>query len=852
MKESEAAVKVKMPVADENFIIRKEIQIPCHIKMVRLTAIQAPLGYGKTTLLSKSLSRVNGYTAWLALDEMDNDPVRFWSCIIHSIVHSGKAINKEKVLSFLETGPPFYRIVDMLLDELSRKQENISLVLDDYDLISNPVIHKMMARFIHFLPRHVKVFIISQDEIPLPLSEWRIKGWMYEIGIGQLQFTLDEVKEFYENNAVVTPRTKSFYQQVLCAAEGWPFGVRLLSLTEPHKDRQRKSMELSILSPVVGSYVLYEVLSSLPAAVQQFLIRTSLLKELTPAYCNQVMKRDDSEEVLKEIERKGLFISQLEGSPLTYRLHPLFSTALQNEMHRRLSKESIMDVYRITAKLLYERRDYPAAIETAVRGNLFELADRWIVENLVNIFHSKETGSFKHWILMLRKNSFDVHPETLVFYAYMCAVQREMERTVSIVRELDRRHEKSGWRAEADSKDAACMLDILKVYILFLQGRMTEKSISHVLNQVHCHPFPFDSRWNRFSMIYNHFKPQLLQTNLGNGGKLGSFKPLMKLNDQLRNDAYLPRPLAGYSFALQAEIYYEMNVLPKADELIKKAMEYIDGHNDPGLSVPLCILKTKIHLAAKHFTEAQAGLNHAMNSPLNIDWKCILLTMKGLAFIREGAFEKAEMELARSSNVIRRADSGLEFWMLVQARLHMERGNGRKALHYIEQVIRDAKRESRVIPIIEAKVLHSLCLWNSSKKKCAASVLHGALELAAESGYKRIFLDEEALQPVLLHYIKSRKNVEQAEWETVPLVFVQSLTTDHIIRPRTDPKKIKPKLTPREEQLIKAIASGASNKEIAEQLFLSEGTVRVYLSKVYKKLNVCSRAQAILLADDWQ
>ncbi|PID23700.1 LuxR C-terminal-related transcriptional regulator [Sporosarcina sp. P7] len=853
MKVYIANEKIKMPIANEEVISRKDIEIPIHSKLVRLTIVRAPEGYGKTMLLSKSFSQITDSTAWLTLDEMDNDPIRFWTYVITSLEKSGNMIDAEKVLSFIKTSPPYYMIVDMLLNELNAQRRRVTLILDDYHMITNPVIHNMMNQFIDSLSRHIKVFITSRNEVPLSVSKWRTKGWVYEIGIQQLQFQLKEVREFFDKRPSLSRYSIFFYEQVLRITEGWPLGIQLISLIGLAEDPQWNVEESSVLSPVVANYLVYEVLCSLTPFMQDFLMRTSVLQYVTPESCNQLLNRNDSEEVLREIEKRGLFLNQLTDSQLTYTYHSLFSIALQNERRRYFSNDCINEVYVKAAHIRYGQGDYATGIELAIKGELFDVADRWIKENLVNIILSKQTETFMRWMLILRKSSFELHAETLAVYAFNLAIQFEMEKAGLIIRELDRRDQKTGWKKEDSLEDATLILDIVKVFMLFTQGGLTEKKDLGSQERINNHSFSTDLRWKNVSMTYNHYQPQLLRTCLGNRGGLQSVKRLSTLNNVLRTDKFLVHNLAGYSQGLQAEAFYEMNLLSESTHYMKKAMEYTDRHSDAGLSIPMYILQAKMYLANQQFVKAQAILNHAMESTVNTNWQCILIIMKALGYIREGSFDQAEIELNRSYNLThRQAKFDMEFRVLVQARLHMAKGNTRKALYCIDQVTQEAKEALYIATTIEAKILRSICMWNNSKKRLAINILHEALELAVKSGFKRMFLDEKALNPVLMSYIKCRINFEQPHWKTVPLVFAQSLRTDHIAHRAAAHQSSKPNLTPREEELIKALATGSSNREIAEQLFLSEGTVRVYLSKVYKKLNVSSRTQAILQVKDWQ
>ena len=54
-----------------------------------------------------------------------------------------------------------------------------------------------------------------------------------------------------------------------------------------------------------------------------------------------------------------------------------------------------------------------------------------------------------------------------------------------------------------------------------------------------------------------------------------------------------------------------------------------------------------------------------------------------------------------------------------------------------------------------------------------------------------------------------------------------------------------PPLTDREREVLEAVASGATNREIAERLFLSHHTVKEHTSSLYRKLNARNRAEAV-------
>ncbi|MDE1513849.1 LuxR family transcriptional regulator VpsT [Vibrio sp. dsl-7] len=95
--------------------------------------------------------------------------------------------------------------------------------------------------------------------------------------------------------------------------------------------------------------------------------------------------------------------------------------------------------------------------------------------------------------------------------------------------------------------------------------------------------------------------------------------------------------------------------------------------------------------------------------------------------------------------------------------------------------------------------------------------------------------------------IKGMGNVLQDEmWLT------RKLAQEYILHYRTGhsvvTSQMYAKLTKREQQIIKLLGSGASNIEIADQLFVSENTVKTHLHNVFKKINAKNRLQALIWA----
>jgi len=111
----------------------------------RLTVAAAPAGYGKTTLIAEWLRQTEYLSSWLSLDENDNDPSRFWAYLIAAL----KRIQAEfgaTVQAYLQAPqpPPPDAIAAALVNELAAIPTPFILVLDDFHVIQNPLIHQQI------------------------------------------------------------------------------------------------------------------------------------------------------------------------------------------------------------------------------------------------------------------------------------------------------------------------------------------------------------------------------------------------------------------------------------------------------------------------------------------------------------------------------------------------------------------------------------------------------------------------------------------------------------------------------------------------------------------------------------
>ncbi|WP_166462366.1 LuxR C-terminal-related transcriptional regulator [Psychrobacillus vulpis] len=797
----------------------------------KVTIVRAPAGYGKTTLLSQWFTQSNEPVAWLSLDEADNDPIRFWKYVVH-MVSSISQSNIAQELSSLfnsQEASSLEFLIDSFLNELSLTSSSINIVMDDYHLIENDTIHQMIIQFIEYLPDNVQVYLTSRTVLPLPIAKWRVKSWLKEISTEQLRFTHEETQQFYENKNLHFNDDK-LLQHVLKMTEGWATGIQLAGLSI------NTSQTVDIMDsahPFITEFLLQEILNTLPPSTQDFLLHTSLLHSLEPAVCDKLTNRSDSYSVLLELEKKGLFIVRLNSNQPVFRYHHLFAEALQIELKKRYSQEMVSSIVIETATLLQDKGDFIAAIEILLNEQANELAESWITTHLVDIFTSGQTSTYVRWVQTLRNNHYSVSFEVLVMYIITLISVQQMEEAGKLIFELEHRQVTEKWMDAEENQGIASIFETVRAYAIIAIGDDIEKATEIIQRQLE--NGRVSSRWDNIPMQYNLFEHKILRTSIGSKGKFWPLEKAIPFAKLFRETELKDQNMTAFSYGASAETLYEKNYLEVAVVELEIALQYGHSYNDPGLFIPMYILKAHIHAMNSNFVVAHALLDSTIDIVKEKHWINSLRTMKARCYLLEGDILQAETELCK-------AESRHPFWLLVNARLLLAKGNAEEALKATIQVKTKALQEMQVSTIIEAAVLEAICEMELDHEDAAMMALHEALGHGAPYGYVRTFLDEKAIIPLLKTYLNVQQTNKNLHWNFVPASYLEQL-----IAQEPTQGSLLDSLTPREREVFRLLVDGATNREIANRLFLTEGTIRVYLTTIYSKLGVNSRAKAVLI-----
>lgn len=319
------------------------------VSLSTLTLISAPAGYGKTTLVSDWLATSMPEVVWLSLKPEDNDPARFWNYVIAALetLHPGVGA---QAWAMLQSGGllPFVALLTPLMNNLNQITRDFVLVLEDYHVIGETAIHEVLSFLLNNLPHTTHVVMISRTMPPLHLAHLRVRGHLLELHTSDLRFTLEESAVFF-SEVMELPLSRDDLQKVEKRTEGWIAGLQLAALSMQNcPDISGFLTRFAGDHRYIFDYLIEEVLWRQPAPLQEFLLHTCILEQLSGSLCDALTGRRDSFAILTQLETAQLFLMPLDDQRRWYRYHALFADSLRayltqttpelpNRLHRSAS-----------------------------------------------------------------------------------------------------------------------------------------------------------------------------------------------------------------------------------------------------------------------------------------------------------------------------------------------------------------------------------------------------------------------------------------------------------------------------------------------------------------------------------
>lgn len=336
----EAPIETKLhpPGARVEWLPRRELAGQLAASPAKLILVEAPAGFGKTTLIAQwwsSPSERRSF-AWLSLDRGDDDPGRLWWHIACALYRACPGLDGANVLRALRAQAPDIEgtVLPMLINALAALPDEVVLVLDDFHVIREQACLEQTASFLVHLPATVQLVVITRATPALPLARLRAAGDLVELGMRELRFSVPDAAAFL-HTVSGTELGQPGLEQIVQRTEGWPAGLYLAALSlRNHPSPASFSHDFTGDNRFIVDFLAEEVLGQQPPEIRRFLARTSVLGRFCAPLCTAVTGVADAAGIIDVLERENMFVVPLDETRRWFRYHHLFAQTLHAELAR--------------------------------------------------------------------------------------------------------------------------------------------------------------------------------------------------------------------------------------------------------------------------------------------------------------------------------------------------------------------------------------------------------------------------------------------------------------------------------------------------------------------------------------
>jgi len=871
------ATKLYIPRLRPHVVIRPRLIERLNEGLYRkLTLIAAPAGFGKTTLVSAWVAGCDRQVAWLSLDKGESDPTLFLTYLVAALQTIASTIG-EGVSGVLQSPqpPPTESILTALLNEITTIPDNFVLVLDDYHVLDAKPVDQALTFLLEHLPPQMHLVIATREDPALPLARLRVGGYLTELRAVDLRFTPSEAAAFL-NQVMGLPLSAEDIAALERRTEGWIAGLQLAAISmQGHKDTTSFIKSFTGSHHFVMDYLVEEVLGQQPESVQNFLLRTSILDRLCGPLCDAVLldATASGQETLEYLEHANLFIVPLDNERRWYRYHHLFADLLRQRLHQSTAsstgdeRDGVAELHR-RASQWYE--DNSLAIEAfhhAVAANDVERAERLIEGKGMPLQFRGAMISVLNWLESLPTTILDARPSLWVTYASALTMTGQ---PISNVEEKLQAAEAALQEAEPDDKTRDLVGHIAAIRaMLAVPANQVETIIAQSRRALeYLHPnnlpvratahwtlgFAYQLQGDRAAASQAYTEVISISQASGNSMVTIAATTCLGQVQEAENQLYLavesywrvlqlagdpPWPAACEAYLGLARVCYQWNDLDAAEQhgqqsfRLAMQMEHVDTPAACGVFLAgLKLVQGDVASATALLAKAEQFVRQHNF----VHWMPEVAAVQVLTLLHQGNLAAAA-HLAQTHEL-----------PISQARVHLAQGDPSAALAVLEPLRQQAEAKGWEDKRLKVMVLQAVALQAHGEKDKAVHLLCDALTLAEPGGFIRLFVDEGLPMAHLLSAAAAQGRMPDYIGKLLAV-----LETDAQKREDTSslPPPAQPLIEPlsrRELEVLHLMAQGLSNQEMCERLFLALDTVKGHNRKIFNKLRVQRRTEAVARA----
>ncbi len=436
-----------------------------------IVALVAPAGYGKTTLLGQLAERSVLPSAWLSLDQFDNDPSLLFRYLGAALapIDGAVAADWSSALDDMSTEPGW--VLRRLAILVSTIRTPFLLVIDQVEAVTDPNAGDLVAAMALNLPAGSRLALGSRTSLPLRAARLHAAGQLDLVTTDELAMDVEEAGVLLR--AMDRDLDDVQLDSLVERTEGWPVGLYLAGLSlDPPNAPASPVHGAAVGDDAVADYLRAEVVAMLPPATTEFLVRSSVLDRLSAPLCDAVLGVQDSRAVLSSLEQANLLLVALDRERVWFRCHRLLRDVLAAEL-RRTEPEIIGRLHDRAAGWFEADGQLELAIEHAMAAGDADRAARLVATVNQQAHQAGRAETFRRWISWFDERGLLArYPAVAISTALEEALTGRPQRVDRIVAELSTNA--LGGRAPDGSPIAA--------WVLFLQAVLARSGIKQMLD----------------------------------------------------------------------------------------------------------------------------------------------------------------------------------------------------------------------------------------------------------------------------------------------------------------------------------------------------------------------------------
>lgn len=832
------------------------------VKTKSLVLVQASAGFGKTTFLAQwiAVEQKQSETAWVSLERGDNTWSAFWAYVLTAFEKIDSHVCGQ-VKQLLESGQVREQedLLITLINALEASESKFCLVLDDFHLISDPSIHNGINFLIDHPIDNLLMVIVTRKSPPLGLARLRISGRLKEINERQLRFSRQETIDFIQGFCPYA-MADEVIDRLVEHTEGWVAALKLIMLSL----RESKDFSLDHMpgkNRFIQDYLMEEVFAHLPGQIQSLMPVLSILSRFTKDLVMALSNHDAGVDPIDFMKQHHLFLIPLDDSGQWFRFHHLFQGFLTAELAKK-GPEVIAPLHLTSFKWFEQNGFFEEAFSHGLKAGRQDLAARVFAAHISSLYGRGGEQSLVPLFKHLSPKIIRTIPilachyyATRIFNGNFDAI----EQIKSLVEKAKTKEDQTlltgfhmaflgyaSFYRTGDLEDAIekCLLALglipethgamrqMMGFMLTLSYRLLGKiEPARILSA----PREND---NLLMSALATMNRSLLEMELGNLSLAGKLVQNEILSIEQAFGSNIPS-LYGFIFVIKGMILKEENQMSRAGHFFSKGISII---RTTGL-LELIIISYGEYAVflceINEFNRAHVAVDHAISiARQSFSWiEHLLLAQKRYIWLRE---KKLDLVRPWAQDIVIEKDVGISYQKsqdyLVLARYCMEMGQWEKVFWILDTLIRADGKENRSRRLMESLVLKARAQVLSGRGEAAMDFLVQATELSRNQGYVQLFLNEMKGMEGLYQSLHAKGGL--------PLHLVNILKTPLCVK-QVQIREFTEEFNARELAILKLFQQGVSNKEAASTLCLSVNTVRWYASRIFTKLSVKRRGQAV-------